>query len=93
MPDSKSPQPTKPPRRSGGLLTSPLVSTILIMQGMIAVSVGVGLSMAKFGPPRPAAADIAAGSLMAIGVMMLALSFWIRQRSLREFRPPRDMRP
>ena len=74
-------------------MKSPLVSTILIMQGMVAVSMGVGLSMAKFGPPRPAVADIAAGSLIAIGVIMLALSFWIRQRSLREFRPPRNLRP
>ena len=69
------------PRKSNSLLSSPVIATVLVIQGMIAVCVGVGLGMAEFGPPRPLIADIASGVLIAVGLVMMALSFWIRRRS------------
>lgn len=89
MPKSKAKRQPKPDGSSKSLFSSPLVSTVLIGQGMIALCVGVGLRMAKFGPPRPLLADIGAGGLIMVGLIMLALSFWIRQRALTQFRPPR----
>lgn len=89
MPNSKANRRPKPDASSKSLFSSPLVSTVLIGQGMIALCVGVGLRMANFGPPRPAIADIAAGGLILVGLVMLALSFWIRQRALTQFRSSR----
>ena len=90
MPNLNANRRSEPNASSKRIFSSPLVSTVLIGQGMIALCVGVGLRMANFGLPRPVLADIAAGGLLMVGLVMLALSFWIRQRALTEFRRSRD---
>lgn len=84
---------TRARKASAGFFDSSFVATILIVQGMVAMCVGVGLSMASFVPPRPVMADVASGVLIGVGLTMLGLSFWIRRRSITLLKQSRETKP